>query len=291
VVEKSEALARDHMAKREIRIRKERVRRLNKDDSPAQEDSAEHTQLETPQARVAKEAPEPSRTESDPQGIKKSRLPKAEKRNAIPSRVRNKGSRKNKAIDVDKTPKAPEKTPGPNPPGDVPGTLDWVAMELEELLRDMRALWTEVGASGRVSLLCTLGVLVGVFLPWVSDPAHPSRLGLFSGGILHVAISAAALILMLHQTKLARGVAPRLSKRESAARERRVALWQILLGGLSTLLAIGFLVRFGLENAPPQWPVRVRYGLYVTTFFGMGLAYGGFMFFHRLGRSPEKKQS
>jgi hypothetical protein len=294
VVEKGEALARDHLAKREIRIRKERVRRLNKEEDLPAEDTIEQTQLEEAPEPEKISAPEPSRTESDPRGLKKSRLPKPEKKSAVPSRVQ---------LQSRKTQKKKPKPPLPKPPedsapdeaamlalsGKSPGMLDWVAMELEELLRDGRAFWAETSAPGRVAFLACIGVAMGVFLPWVSDPAHPAQLGLFSGGVLHLALVAFTLFLMMHQTKLVRGVAPRQSRQEIAARGRRVALWQILIGGASTLLAIGAFVFFGAQHAPPQWPVRIRYGLYLTTFFGMGLAYGGLMHFRAAGRRRQPR--
>ncbi|MCC7110372.1 MAG: hypothetical protein IT382_13860 [Deltaproteobacteria bacterium] len=170
--------------------------------------------------------------------------------------------------------------PHPAPPPFFPDArrgnmLDDVAVELEELLRDLRAGWRRFSGADRITFLASLLVLVGVMLPWTSDRAHPFSLGITAGGVFHAALAVVAIALSVARGRRLDGSGARISSRERAQRGRRASLWHLLIGATSTALCAYFLVIYGLQRSA-ETGLEIRYGLYVTLAAGMGLSYGGF---------------
>lgn len=177
----------------------------------------------------------------------------------------------------------------PPPPGSEAPTAvsnqDQLAVELDEFLREIKQSWRNFGYADRISLVSALLMCVGVWLPWVSDPAHSLELGLTAGGAMHLGIAVAALLLVWHGSFAATRRDITLSARERGRRYRRASMWLVLLGALSTLLGAYLLVMLGLQK-DAAWPIDVHFGLYGTLAAGTGLSYGGYVRFSR--RMPER---
>lgn len=237
LAEKSDRLAAEYNRDRQIRLREDRVRRI---------DPPEPRAKERPPARARKERP------------------------PLPSR-RPPPADEDKTRKADLLPTVPPVAPLP-PPARPKSGLDTLAVELEELLRDGRVGWRNLAAGDRITLGAAVGVLAGVFMPWVSDPAHTLQVGLLSGGVLHLALALAATAVVLRGPVPATG---RRRRRGEVAQKRRAALWLVLLGAASTVAGAYLLLVYGFSKAP-DWPVRVHFGLYWTLAAGTGLSYGGF---------------
>ena len=153
--------------------------------------------------------------------------------------------------------------------------LDDVAVEIEELVRDLRAGWRRFSAADRITFLASLLVLIGVMLPWTTDKAHPFNLGINAGGAFHAALAVVAIALSVGRGRRMDASGARISSRERQQRARRASLWHLLIGALSTALCAYFLVIYGLQRSA-ETGLEIRYGLYVTLAAGMGLSYGGF---------------
>ncbi|MFZ9887120.1 MAG: hypothetical protein ACO3JL_06430, partial [Myxococcota bacterium] len=171
-------------------------------------------------------------------------------------------------------PRAGEGSPVQRRPENAVATsaLDRLALELEELLRELSFGWRALRAPDRITVGCALAMVVGVLLPWISDPAHASQPGLQAGGTLHFAIGVLSLWVVARSHGM-RGL--RMSRRDEAARHRRYSLWLVLLGAASTLAGAYLLLMNGLHRGP-EWPVQVHFGLYWTLVAGTGLSYGGY---------------
>jgi hypothetical protein len=254
---KSESLAREHSQKREVRLREERVRHLSSDDGRRDPPSGSTSKS----GRVAATSSRASRIDDFP----------ADDDAPRESRSSSRGH---------ELPRGPQGVAADDRPA---GVVDEVAVELEELIRDARSGWRRLETSDRITFVAAASTLLGVFMPWVSDPAHPTfpQLGLFAGGIVHMALSIAAIGLVVKRAAGrydARGM--RIPKREAIAAARRASLWHILLGAASTAFGVYFLVVIILSRAP-DWVVTPRIGLYWTLISGTGLSYGGFARFLR----------
>lgn len=153
--------------------------------------------------------------------------------------------------------------------------LDDVAIELEELVRDLRAGWRRFTGADRITFLTSLLVLVGVLMPWTSDKTHPINLGITAGGAGHAALAVVAIALCVARGRRVDASGARISSRERVQRARRASLWHLLIGALSTALCAYLLVIYGLQRSA-ETGLEIRYGLYVTLAAGMGLSYGGF---------------
>lgn len=251
---KSESLAREHSQKREVRLREDRVRHLSSDDPGSGSASRSRS------GRVAATSSRASRIDDFPADDEPPRESRSSRGHELP--------------------RGPQGVAADDRPA---GVVDEVAVELEELLRDARSGWRRLETSDRITFVAALSTLLGVFMPWVSDPAHPTfpQLGLFAGGIVHAALSIAAIGLVVKRARGrydARGM--RIPKREAIAAARRASLWHILLGAASTAFGVYFLVVIILSRAP-DWVVTPRIGLYWTLISGTGLSYGGFARFLR----------
>lgn len=240
IAQKSESMARELSQKREMRLRQERGRQ------------GEEGRPRTPSSR-----PSPnSRSGLEDRTLHNDdRAPREERRD---TRV----------------------DPQPQPPPFFPNQrrgnmLDDVAVELEELLRDLRAGWRRFSGADRITFLASLLVLVGVMLPWTTDKAHPFNLGITAGGVAHAALAVVAIALSVGRGRRMDASGARIPSRERLQRARRASLWHLLIGAASTALCAYFLVIYGLQRSSDTG-LEIRYGLYVTLAAGMGLSYGGF---------------
>lgn len=186
-------------------------------------------------------------------------------------------------------PRAPPRVESPPPAlSEAPTAIsnhDQLAVELDEFLRELKQSWRNFGYADRISLVSALLMGIGVWLPWVSDPAHSLHIGLLAGGAAHLAIAVSSLMLVWHGSFAATRRDAALSARERGRRYRRASMWLVLLGALSTLLGAYLLVMLGLQK-DAAWPIDVHFGLYGTLAAGTGLSYGGYVRFSR--RMPER---
>jgi len=172
----------------------------------------------------------------------------------------------------------------PMPPGFMhQGKVDQVAIELNLLTHDWRRNWRAMERSGRITLLAAVATIVSVFLPWVSLPSMPLGLGILTGGGIHLAASIFAVYLVTSRRRLLK----RMQRRGRLNRGlrlwmRRIAMWHILLGGVSTFASIVLLFYYGfLKRQPGFESVEIHWGFYGSLFFGAGLAFGGWNYFSR----------
>jgi hypothetical protein len=249
IAQKSESMARELSQKREMRIRQERVRHLSSDDPPARSGR-------TPPPRQGRDSSPPKPGPDD-------------------MTLRAEDNRARQLTRDTRVLEPPTPVSPPFYPERRPSMLDEVAVELEELLRDLRAGWRRWAASDRITFVAALATLVGVLLPWTSDKGHVFQLGIVAGGAFHAALAVAAIALVVARGRRFDERGERLSGRERATRGRRASLWYLLLGATSTVLCAYFLVIYGLQRSA-QTGLEIRFGLYVTLAAGMGLSYGGF---------------
>lgn len=261
LIEKSDHLAREYSREREIRQHTGRVRRLDGPKGTDAElrslrarsrevDPEDGTQIAPPPRPPSREAPKRSKSGERP-AIKAPSPPVKERTEPLPS--------------------APPVAPRPPPPV-ARGALDELAVELEELVREMRFGWRGLSVADRVTSLAAVSVLAGVLMPWVSDPAHSLRVGLLSGGVIHLGIAVVALALLRRSSAL-RGL--RMTRRDELAQHRRISLWLVLLGAASTVAGAYLLLLYGVSKTE-SWPVQLHFGLYWTLVSGTGLSYGGY---------------
>lgn len=296
LIEKSDRLAREYSREREIRQHTDRVRRIEapkgdggearavRSRARAEADSDEGTQISFPPTpRDPQQAPPPPREAKDPKrarpktGERPSHAPPPAPAPASQSAPPPKAPRPRERAEP--LPSAPPVAPKPVPPP-ARSALDQLAVELEEMLRELRFGWRGLSGADRVTAACAVSVFAGVLMPWVSDPAHSLRVGLLSGGVLHLGIAVVALALVTRSAAL-RGL--RMTRRDELARHRRISLWLVLLGAASTVAGAYLLLLYGLSKSP-TWPVRLHFGLYWTLVSGTGLSYGGFARFHDVRR-------
>ncbi len=248
IAAKSELMARELSQKRELRIRQERVRHLSSDEAPAKEPMPSRA------GRVTARLP----TEARPAGPKSSFVD--DKTVRQPDMLRAEPSR------LDRSSTSP-----PFYPAARPSVVDDVAVELEELMRDVRAGWRRCEAADRITLMAALITFLGVLLPWLGTKEGGWQMGLSAGGAVHAALAITAIVIVVDRYRRCE----RLADRERAAKVRRASLWHLLLGAASTLFCAYFLVVFGLQRAAAP-ELQIKFGLYVTLAAGMGLSYGGF---------------
>lgn len=305
LIEKSDRLAAEYSREREIRQHTDRVRRIEgprgtdaelrslRARSRPEADPEEGTQIAPApkparEAREAREAPAPARDAKRPRQKTGERPPVAPV--PAPQKDRPKTSERPAAASqapapplpkerAEPLPSAPPVAPKPLPPPPR-SALDDLAVELEELLRELRFGWRALSAADRVTSLCAVSVLAGVLMPWVSDPAHSLRVGLLSGGVIHLGIALLALTLVRRSSAL-RGL--RMTRRDELAQHRRISLWLVLLGAGSTVAGAYLLLLYGVSKTE-TWPVQLHFGLYWTLVSGTGLSYGGFARFSDVRR-------
>jgi len=247
IVEKSDRLAREYKKELERRARHDRGRRP--DD-------------ESPSARPKRSKAKRSRSSSRPRKSGSAApLPPDEG----DARRQARAETRPRSEPAPPPPTAPERVAPPR------STMDQLAMELDEQLREARFRWRGLRGADKLTLVCAFFMAVGVLLPWRSDPAHPLQIGLTVGGGFHLALAALAFALVLRS-------ASKTTMRAAAsdlASDRRASLWLVLCGAASTLAGAYFLLLIGLEKAP-DWSVNIHFGVYWTLVSGTGVSYGGF---------------
>ncbi len=155
--------------------------------------------------------------------------------------------------------------------------LDLLAIELDVFSRESMAALRRMHAGERVALFSSLCMLGGSFFPWVSTSHQAHQLGFFAGGFFHLVIAIVGIRLSFARHR------PQPKKKRSAQREleeKRVALWLVLLGVLSTVAGATLLFAWGATKSI-WFHVDFHAGLYWTLAWGTGLSYGGYACFRR----------
>lgn len=303
VVEKSDRLAREYQKEREARARSKSVRRL--DDEPRNESrnrrhrsQSGHSSSTRPRERGESGRPserKPSGRERRAPGPEHEKLsdpfppltkdrepsrgrPAAPAKDREPSRGRPPAPAPQQRRD--ELPRGAPVAPEVTEPAHT--SMDLLAMELEEQIREARFGWRSLRAADRLTLICSVFMVAGVLMPWRSDPAHPMQLGLQSGGILHLAIALASFALVVRSAKQVG-----IRVRDDLIGYRRISLWLVLLGAVSTALGAFLLLLYGLEKAP-DWPVNIHLGVYWTLVSGTGVSYGGYARFSDVRRQARQ---
>jgi hypothetical protein len=271
--QKSEAMAREHSAKREMRIRQDKVRPL--EEPPPRPKKPPTTSSSSSALAPLDLGDTPRELPRDPAVTEK--LPERPKPLTPPS-SRAHETQKQPLPPLDDDADSDKVRRGGN-------SIDDVATELEELIRDVRAGWRRFESADKITLWAALLTFSGTLMPWLSDGQRPFQIGLVAGGGLHAALAVCAVVLLVRRQQARadqRGV--RLSAREAQEQARRMSLWHLLLGALSTFLGMAFLVFYGLQRSVDNG-LEIRFGLYFTLAMGMGLSYGGYARFRRRRRS------
>jgi len=265
LVANAEEMAREHSARRGIRMREDRVRHLGSE--PAEGAPPPK------RPRPVDERPPPDEASSD--GDRKPRLsdpfpPLGERR--APARPEAKDTEGQKRPDRgDEARGDKERSRSRSRPAPSASAVDELAIEIEDLLRRSRVGWSAMESADRVTILAALGTMIGVCLPWVSTPSRPYALGLVEGGVFHAALAVAAIALALGRAQNSiQG-----SYRTVDKTARRASLFHVLLGALSTLFGVALLLYWGVLKSP-SYPIDVHLGFYWTLAMGTGLSYGGF---------------
>lgn len=158
----------------------------------------------------------------------------------------------------------------PVPIGGSTSAFDSLAIELENALGGFRVGWRKSRSGDRVALLAIFAMIIGVFLPWVSDGQKAYDIGLFRGGVVHFLIA-----LKSFQIVLKTGATFKNEVASGSKEAKRGALHLVLMGTLSTLACIFFLLFYTFQRKAGA-PVNLHFGLYWTLVFGTGLTYGGY---------------
>lgn len=277
LLEKSDRLVREYSRDREVRQRTDRVRRI--EPSPTSDTNVraarprsraptspedEGTQVQAAPPDPDLKRPPPARESPPPRPEpKKARIKTGDRPAVTPSQLPKERQ--------EPLPSAPPVAPKPTSPAPR-SALDQLAIELEELIRELRFGWRGLPAADRLTTGCALSVFAGVLMPWVSDPAHSLRTGLLSGGVVHLGIAVLSVWLVLRSSAL-RGL--RMTRRDELAQHRRISLWLVLLGAASTGMGAYLLLLYGVQKSA-DWPVQLHLGLYWTLVSGTGLSYGGY---------------
>lgn len=141
--------------------------------------------------------------------------------------------------------------------------LESLAFEVESFSRDLRVAFTRIDKAERAAAFSAIMMFCACFLPWFSPNNNHTQTGLDGFATPHFGISIFVLMLMRRISDERRiNSAHRLEP-------RRIALYLLLLGALSTATCIALLFHFGDIAAFSQGPVEVRYGFYIVLLTGI----------------------
>jgi hypothetical protein len=269
-------MARELSQKREMRIRQERVRHLSSDDAPVP-DRPRPSGGRSPGGGTKPPAPDDKTIRAE------DALPREPESRPRPSRDREQRREGREGRDA----REPAPSSPPFYPERRPSIVDDVAVELEELLRDMRSAWRRFEASDKITTFAALLTVLGTLMPWLGDKDGTWRMGLNAGGAAHAAMAVAAIALVVSRNRRYDARGERLAGRERQGKARRASMWHLLLGAGSTLLCAYFLVVYGLQRSAAPG-LQIKFGLYVTLAAGMGLSYGGFARFWSRHEPPRE---
>lgn len=257
LVANADAMAKEHSARRELRRREDRARRL----------SAEQPEESSPQTKPAQKKRKSKRKKSTSEQSGRKEVSSSDRLSAPFPPIRSSSSKPDLVLPLDTRDTAPERRLS---------ATDRMAIELESLIGDSVRGWRKLHVSDRISILASLGTLLGVFMPWLSLPDRPHQIGLLSGGVVHAALALAAIALILKRDDPI-SVAP--SKLMQNQRHRRVSVYHILISALSTIVGALFFLMWGLQKGTVE--MEFHFGVYWTLACGTGLGYGGFVRFLR----------
>ena len=170
------------------------------------------------------------------------------------------------------------------------GVIDEVAIEAEDLLRDVGGAWSRMTVADKISFFSALLVLLGTFLPWSFRAHEAVVLGVGAGGVVHAAIAIAAMGLLIARERPShdeRGLRPTPGRQR--ARARRTALYLMLLSLVSTVAGTWFLLATGMIRRFEVPTLEVGAGLYLSLAAGLGLSYSGFAFFWRASKGEAQR--
>lgn len=274
--DEADRLAREHSNKREMKMRQDRARALA-DEAPASRRGSVPVAPGAPVVQPRPRAPEP-RDEAAPDARQRERVaerpvdrPPAERPPERERLVERRPSPEPSSTDVD---------------GGSASVIDDVAVEAEELLREQGAIWSRFSVADKISFVCACLTFFGTLLPWLSQKNTQVVLGLGAGGVVHAAIAAAAVWLLISRERGSDDRGMRPTPHQARRRARRTALWMLLLALASTAAGTWFLLAYGLIRRQEVPTLEIEAGLYVALAAGVGLSYSGFAHFWRAGHEP-----
>ncbi len=312
LVEKSERMEREHSARREVKKREERVRRISEQSERKRSRPEATGGARRLSSRQKSPAPDPTQVSPPPLASRAHRTDEArnfsqdersQEANTSESRPRKGRSQSSQGPSAAETgerkvrisdpfpPIAKKKTPS-KPKQSKAGrqttttgydasqgsSLDLLAIEIEALIMAVRSGWKHMGCGDRITLIAAVFVVAGVLMPWLSTKAGPLQLGLNAGGLVHLAFAAAAMAIVVRGQQKATTRVLALTPRELDETHRRHSLFIVLLGFSSTVFSAYLVVVYGLAKTS-TWPVTFHFGMYWTLAMSTGLSYGGFVRF------------
>jgi hypothetical protein len=281
--DEADRLAREHSNKREMKMRQDRARALA-DEAPVSRRGSVPVSPGAPVVQPRPRAPEP-RDDAAPAEVRP--------RERAPERppVERPERPVERPAERERAEKPVERRPSPEPSAtDVDAgsasVIDDVAVEAEELLREQGAVWSRFSVADKISFVCAGLTFFGTLLPWLSQKNTQVVLGLGAGGVVHAAIAAAAVWLLIGRERGGDDRGMRPTPHQQRRRARRTALWMLLLALASTAAGTWFLLAYGLIRRQEVPTLEIEAGLYIALAAGVGLSYSGFAHFWRAGREP-----
>jgi hypothetical protein len=291
----AERLGREHSNKREMKARAERLRSSTPEErrtgapgapvvQPRRDNRPPEGDLPARDARAAPPRPA-ERAERPPERVE--RL--AERAERPPERAERPPERAERPPERAERPPAPIRNDRPpsSPSVSAPdaSVVDEVAIEAEALLGEFGTLWRRFAVADKVSIIASVVVVVGALLPWLKRPHEEVVLGVGTGGIVHVLLAVAAVVLIVRRDQaLLDDRGPRPSSARQQHRVRRTALALLLVSLASTLTGIWFVLVYGVVRRFEVPTLEIGAGLYLSLAAGLGLSYSGFAYFWRASR-------
>jgi hypothetical protein len=141
--------------------------------------------------------------------------------------------------------------------------------EIMRIKQELLYLNTFLSRADRWAFLCSIFMMMGVFLPWVSAVGFFTQIGLMGGGDAHLIL---AITTLLNVKKAATSHIQAIEREQLSLLPlvlRRVSLSYILIGLTSVIISIVILLYFGSQYATIRSTVDIRWGFYLTMTSGL----------------------
>lgn len=151
-----------------------------------------------------------------------------------------------------------------------------VALEFESLVFGIKQSIGTLSSGDKIALASTLGLFCGVMLPWLSKNGDQTLNGFDCGGIFHLILATWSFFVILGMSKKSlRAKSREQSSPKGVVGLGRYSLILMIIGAISLLLGIVLLCYFGAQYWIWHQQIDIRYGFYLTLFFGFGISFGG----------------